>query len=439
MRTRILGAALAALVIMLLAVPARCDVVDLTDGKAKIRLPKDVETPWGMVPTDAELRDSGTGNLKMAYDEASLGRQRFPAAQIVEIYLTAAYANTPFNNGENYGRSGYWNEAAEAFRQAATELEGASKQWALYKRMIATTSTGNDRAVLQAANDVLASDPKTYYFGPAQELRARLFAKNGQMKDAIATLQKVIDAEGMNVRDYFSAKYLQTWLTKSVPAMSANSADAWKEAVQAYDALLLELKNHRNSELASVPRFKMLMSKGEALRSLGQREPALKIFDEIIANANESTDKTVLAGVYYGLGDLVYDEATTMQAKSTSSTSKEKVKALLDQAALHYLRVILLYGDYADSRDRFGATRGAARVFKDIFHLSGDKDCDAAHKSYKYYRDAVQMMDQGEEKRLLYNEALALKDQMNASCGVPGENPSAKDKDKEEKDGSGSR
>jgi tetratricopeptide (TPR) repeat protein len=259
----------------------------------------------------------------------------------------------------------------------------------------------------------LASTPKTYYFGPAQEMRARIYARNGKMKNALAALKAVTDAEGMNARDYFSAKYLSTWLSKT---LGANSIEKWTAAEKAYRALLRELEGHPRNQLAQVPRFRVLMSLGEALRGTGKAAEARKVFDQILGEANDATDKGVLAGVYYGLGDSVFEEATRLQAQSGSGASKDQIKALLNQAALHYLRVVYHYGEHAGQRELFGATQGAARVFRSLFTLSGEEDCVAGRRAYDFYRQATDMQQQGEERRILIGEGLALKERLDAKC-----------------------
>lgn len=413
MRHRIFVAAMAVAFAVLLTTPAWADIVDLTDGENGFRKPKSskIETKWGDVPSDRDLRESGKDNLELAYDRSKIGRHDFPSAQVVEFWVTRAFENESFNNGEQYGLRGYWVEAAAAFAQAASELEGTGKQLALYKRMIVVSQTGQDNATLSAANKLLASNPKTYYFGPAQERRARIYARRKKMGNALKALEAVTSAPGMNVRDYFSAKYLSVWLSKTV---GADSMEKWQKAEKAYRELLRELEAHPRKQLAQVPRFRILMSLGESLRGVGKLDEARKVFDQILDEANDATDKGVLAGVYYGLGDAVFEEAKKLQAGS--ATPKEQIKALLDKAALHYLRVIYHYNEHAGLREMTGATEGAARVFRSLFTLSGEKDCVAGRRAYELYRKASEMQPQGEIKRILVSEGLALKARLDDVC-----------------------
>ena len=418
MRARIFGAAAAAALLVLIAGPALADILDLTDGQKGFRLPKsrDINTPWGEFPTDTELRASGRRNLELKYDRFELKGQGGSAAQVVSVYVTEALMNENFSNGEKYGVSGYWQEAAQAFGQAAAELSGAAKQEALYKRMLAIKNLGNDQATLKAAQDLLDSDPKTYYFGPAKELMARLAWLGGARKQGLAALQSVVDAPGMNVRDLYNAKYLSTWLTKTV---GADSMEKWAAAEKAYRDLLTEIDRHPNRKVAEIPRFKTLMSLGESLRGQGKNDEARKVFDQILDSANDGTSKEVLAGVYYGLGDVAFQAAIEAQKKGMSSPATRKaVHALFDQAAMHYLRVVLLYSDFAGTRELLGSTQGVARSFASIFTITGEKDCDLARRAYEFYRRAVDMQERGEAKRILVAEGRALKEKLDAACAA---------------------
>lgn len=418
MHRHLLGAALAVLLGSLLAGPARSDIVDITDGKDGIRLPKKITSRWGTAPSDIELGESGQRNLKLAYDAFELGGEKGDSAQLVDVYVTECFENEQFNDGEKYGESGFWQESAEAFAQAAEVLTGAARQVALHKRMLALANLGDDAGTLAAADALLADDPKSYYFGPTQEIRARIFARRGKRAEATAALKLVTDAPGMNVRDYFNAMYLSTWLTKTV---GADKPEKWAAAETAYRSVLGELDKHARKQLAQIPRFRVLMSLGESLRGQGKADEAKKYFDLILAEANVATDKGVLAGVYYGLGDAAYDEAARLQsAPGGTQTTREKVVELLNQAGLYYLRVVLLYKDYAGQRELYGATRGAAKAFSTLFTITGEKDCEIARRAYEFYRQAHQMSERGEAQRLLFREGQELKQKIDAVCGKAG-------------------
>ncbi len=392
---------------------ASADIVDLSNGA---RLPKksEIVTEWGQYPSDNDLKVSGKGNLKLAYDKLTIGSTPGDAAQVSSVYITDAVFNQNFAAAEQHAVRGYWEDAAQAYRMAADDLKGSAQQWALYKRMLAIANTNDPGATLKAADELLASDEKTYYFGPAQETRARVFATNGRLGQALGALKMVTDAKDMNVRDYFSAAYLREWLTKFIRAQSAeNYADAEK----AFRGLLTELERHPRRQLAAVPRLKIMMSLAASVRAQNRSEEASKIFEEILAGTDERTDKTVLAGVYYGLGDVAFEEAAVLQTRVKAEPNlKPQVKEKLETAALHYLRVILLYKAAAGQREVFGATQGVARAFSQLFKASEEKDCELARRGYDYYVQAVNMMPRGEARRLLVREGKALKARIDEIC-----------------------
>ena len=414
MRYRALGAlALTLTALACVASVASADIVDLSNG---VRLPKkkSIETPWNEYPSDAELRASGRNNLKLAYDECVLGSQRIDAAQIQGVYITTALANVHFVSGVQNGIRGYWEEAAEAFRMAADDLEGAAKQEALYNRMLAVANTNKPAATLKAADELLASDPKTYYFGPAQEMRAKVFATNNQLAHALGALKLVGDAPKMNVRDKYSAAYMNIWLSIFIRAQEPAH---FAQAEKAFEDLLNKLSLEQRHQLATAPRLKIMMSLAASIRSQGRREEAKKMFEEVLAKTDKRTETSVLVGVYYGLGDVAFEEAAAKQEKIQDQPHlKEEVKQNLEVAVLHYLRVLLLYKDSAGQRELFGASRGAALVFSRLFDLSDEKDCESARRAYAFYVQAVGLQPRGEARRLLVREGKALKQRIDELC-----------------------
>jgi len=415
MRYRGIGATILALAVLLAWIAtAEADILDTSDG---IRLPKkdEIKTPWGEFPRDEELKESGKNNLDLNYEEFDIGKVRGPAGQVARIYITEAITgNVEFQAAETHAERGFWMEASQAFRAAAESLSGLAKEVALYKCMVATANTNDPESTLRAADALLAANPKGYYFGPAQETRARAFATLGRMNDATAALQLVLEAPRMNVRDYFSAAYLKAWLTTYI---GARSKEQFATAEKAFKDLLTELDRRPQKELATVPRLRILMSLAASIRNQGRSDEAKGMYQQILKAAGETTDASVLAGVYYGLGDVAFEEASALQSRAAGAPElKKQVRDMLDQAALHYLRVLLLYKDAADQREVYGATQGAARVFATIFTVSNEQDCEAASRAYDYYRQAVDMQPSGEMRRQLVREGRALKKRMDEVC-----------------------
>jgi tetratricopeptide (TPR) repeat protein len=410
MKQSIFGAAVATLLLLLPpAGLARADVVDQTDRK---RLPA-ITTPWGDVPSDQELNDTRRQELTIAYDTCEFGRQRIDSALVKEFWISETIRNQDFNAGERAAQRGYWPNAAESFAAAAEALQGAAKEVALYKRMLVLANNGEPQPTLAAADDLLAAFPKAYHYYAAQETRARVFASAGQMPKALQALDAVINAPGMNVRDRYAAKQFKIWLTRLVgasePAQFAAAETALRE-------LLQEIDRDPKRALAATPRLRTLTGLGQSLRGQGKTDEARQIYQQLLSAADQSTGGDILAGVYYGLGDASFEQAASLRERGAAA---DKVREQLDLAALHYLRVMLLYSAAAGQSELYGATRGAARVFSALFTMGGEKDCDIARRAYEYYRQAVQMQDRGEERRTLVREGKALKDRLRVARVPP--------------------
>jgi hypothetical protein len=404
---RTLAALAGAVLAVLLASPARADVLDEVGGA---RHPNGVTTPWGTPPTDAELEQTRDQAVSLAYDNVTLGRTKLDAAQVKEFWTSAAIRNQEFQAAQRAAQRGFWEEAAESFTAAADSAEGATKEVALYYAMITRANTGDQEATLRAADTLLAVAPKTYYFYPAQETRARVFAIQGKVAEAKAALQAVLQAPGMNVRDFFNAKYFLVWLTEFT---SATTPEQFAAAEKSFRGILDEIGRHAKRDLAAGPREKARLALATCLRGQGKGADAKQIFQQVVDAAVEGTDPRVLVGAYNGLADAAFEEAVKLQQ---GGGARDAVKSALDTASLHYLRVLLLYGDYADTRERYGALSGAARVFASLFTLTEDKDCELGRRSYEFFRQAHELQEAGEEKRALYREGKDIKDRLDAAC-----------------------
>jgi tetratricopeptide (TPR) repeat protein len=347
------------------------------------------------------------------------GGKDYPAGQVALIYFNAAEGNEAFKDGDVRGSSRFWQEAAESYGQAAEELKGSARQAALYKQLLTLANLGDVDATLTAAEQFLTEYPKSFYFGPVQIKRALVYASKGRQDEAVAALKRVADAPGMNPRDLFEAEYLRIWLTKMVPARTKEQfADAEKEfrgLVEAID------KNPRGKADASDQRVKAQARIAKTMLLQGKGTEARTLMDQTLTGLPKATERPALAAAYGSRGD-----ALNLLAKQAMEGGKRAdAKTLAEQAVLDYLRVAIFYGDEADPSDLFNATQNAARVFRSLFNLSGDKDCELARWSYDCYVQAAGMLGAGEEKRTLVREGLSLKEAMDKACGS-GETPPPK-------------
>jgi hypothetical protein len=117
--------------------------------------------------------------------------------------------------------------------------------------------------------------------------------------------------------------------------------------------------------------------------------------------------------VYAGLGEVHL--APSKRARGAGET--DRARDLATSGVLAYLQVSESHPEYAEREDLLRAYEGVARLFGDLFALSDERDCDAAERSYAYYRRAVDMLDPNDpERRRLVGEGRALDARFRASC-----------------------
>ena len=162
----------AAILLLLAAAPAHADMIRLKDGTW---LPKKLSEKMGEAdaPNDWMLKQSGKSNLDLSYDKCSVGRDSVSASEVDAIFSTTAFENEFFRNGDLQGQAGAWLEAADSFAQAAENLKDASREIAMWKRIIVLAETGDLDATMKAIDELLTAFPKSYYFAQARDKRAR--------------------------------------------------------------------------------------------------------------------------------------------------------------------------------------------------------------------------------------------------------------------------
>jgi tetratricopeptide (TPR) repeat protein len=397
--------------------PARADILVLRDGNV---LPKDLQMKAGEAPGEADLAKSRSMSLDLAYDVVKGGGKDYPAGQVVDAFLDAAEANENYRSAEKHASAGFWEAAAESYAAAAEELKGSAKQQALYKKVLSIANLGDVDGMLKAADEMLAEFPKSFYFGPVQQKRALALASKAKMAESVAALKTVADAPGMNPRDLFEAEYTRLWLTKMVDARTPSDFTA---AEKEFRGLVEAIDRHaRGKQDAADQRIKALARVGKALVHQNKLADARKILDEILGAATATTEKAALAAAYSARGDALHAAAREAQ----TAGKKDEMTALIDDAILDYMRVALMYGDEAEVSDVYSAKHSLARVYRNLFTLSGDKDCEAASRAYEYYRQAMDMLPQNSPARAeIVREGRSLKEVMDKACAKPEAAPPA--------------
>jgi hypothetical protein len=412
MRILLLGAALAAgfLVPAVLAGPAQADIVVLRDGRA---LPKEINLEPGQVPNDDQVEASRSKRLEpLGYDLVKLGGVEVPAGMIVTVYTNDSWTNPDFASGDRSAAGGLFENAAGEFERAAESLRGTSKQLALWKRAAALAELENPVAMIAAIDQLLAEFPKTFFLGDVQRRRARALASKGDKTGALAALEKVTSAPGINKHDLHETELLKLRIEKVMEA--GRNAAAWAAVEAAYRDRLKAIEGDvaARAELEDL-RLRALVGIGRALVGQDKAADAKKPLEEVVASPVALGDKGTLAAAYSALGDVVFVEARTTQSQAVGNEElKKKAAEQLDNALLHYLRVTEFYYADAERGDLYNARANAARVFVAMFTLSNDKDCEAGAKGLNYFNGASKLIPRGLEYSALSKEANALKARM---------------------------
>ena len=382
--------------------PARADIVVLSDGNVLPKRLQEKVTP-DKVPSDASLKQSGRDNLELRFDVVKVGREMASAALVKEIYPTIAFLNPDFINAEIAASRQDFQGAAEGFGRAAEELTGASKQVALYKRVLCYRYDNDADGALGASKTLLAAAPTTYYFAELETLRARIYMIKGRKKDAKEALERIVEAKDMNARDYFDAKL--TLIDFFQMAGAGSDPAAYAKAEKAYRQLLTEITTRRNAEKdAAIQQLRAYAGVAKCLVRQGKVSDAQKIFLRIVSDKRAGGHTELLASAYRGLGDTQY--STVQRKLKSGAVSKDKIPGVvkeLHEAAKSYLRVARYYGSEAGD-ELTPSMLNCARVWATIFTLEGENNLDLGLEAQRMFLDAHRRMPRGEERRVLTTE-----------------------------------
>ena len=411
---RTFWAATAAFLLLCAAAPAHADMIRLKDGTW---LPKKLNDDMGEAdaPNDFMLKKSGKNNLELSYDKAGIGRETVSASEVAEVFSTAAYENEFYRNGDLQGQAGAWLEAADSFAQAAENLKDASREIAMWKRIIVLAETGDLDATMKAIDELLTAFPKSYYFAQARDKRARILLSKGKGAEAKKELDMVLAAPGMNARDYFEAKLAKIHFFSLIPA--GNDAAKIGATRKEYERMAQEIRGRTGAaQEAAIQLLKANTGVGRCLVYEGEYDKALNTLRPVVDDKKSVQDPGLLARAYAGMGDAIFAKVKAeLKGGNLPKEELPRVQEALTKAALHYLRTSMFYVESAGD-DRFPATAGLARVWATQFQLGGEKDCALGKRAVKAYYDAHQMLPRGEKQRLFTTEAKGFIDKYNAAC-----------------------
>jgi hypothetical protein len=352
-------------------------------------------------PPDEVLAGSSGTRIDASYDVVKVGGQSIPAGQVRKIFSDESVTNEEFRKANSAGEAKLFKEAGDGFSAAAETLTGMGKQDALWNAVRAYQEAGLPDETNGAIDALLAAFPKSFYFAPAQMVRARVMLAKGDLEGAKKAFSAVGAEKGMNPRDSYRAEYMRIFLTEEAQRQAEAARGNYQkliDTIQRGDPVL----GAAASQLATV---------GLANTLLTAKKPseALVLYNR----ATESRDADVLAAAYAGLGDISFGEAKGLRDEKKLPEAKAK----LEEAVLHYLRVTVLYRpDAEEAAPILRSLSNQASVFKVLFEMSGQKDLDALDKACNSYYQLYQALDDGNpEKRAAvrtYNELVKIRKEL---------------------------
>lgn len=414
---RTFWAATAAFLLLCSTATARADVIKTRDGQwwpASIQ----GDMQGASAPSDNVLKKAARSDATLEYDTVKIGGKSFSAGEVVEVYGSDAFANEAYRNGDVQAQTQAWEEAAANFAIAAEELKGASKQIAMWNRVLCLAQSNNASKTFDAAQQLLEAFPKTWYFARVQDMRARVLLNGGKSKDAKAALAKVTNAPGMNARDYFEAKIASTQFFSL--AAAGKDHDKLEAARREFQMIVNEIRGRTGAQKeADIQMLKATVAMGRCYVYMDGYDGALPLFKKVVGDPASLEDKALLAQAYTGMGDAVYGKIKAELAKGDVKEDQlPRINKQLTQAALHYLRVSTFYVESAGD-DLFPATVGLARVWATEFTINGETDCPMAKRATQYFITAHKMLGRGEQRRLLTREVKLFLAKREAACKVP--------------------
>ena len=226
------------------------------------------------------------------------------------------------------------------FRRAMDRFEGALqdkdlagearytwvKQHALWNVMQCAAALGDLDSIIKTTDRLLAAVPDSFFYAPALLKKAEALQDKNDAKGAEAVfkqLQADVGAKGLHEEWARKAELGLVLLDRSLPAA---------EKQRKLEGIAE--KNKGSPEFADVA-SRARVEVGNAMVEAGQYKDAQTRFQSIIAGG--TTDGTILAGAYSGLGDCAFNLAVAAQADPA------KANPLFEDAALHFLRVAATY------------------------------------------------------------------------------------------------
>jgi hypothetical protein len=352
-------------------------------------------------PPDEVLANSAATKIDATYETVKVGGSTIPAGQVKKIISDESVTNEDFRKANADVQAHLYKEAGEAFSAVAEKMAGMGKQDALWSAVLAYQYAGLPDETNAAIDALLAAFPKSYYYAQAYTIRARVFLAKGDLEGAKKAFSAIAAEKGMNPRDAYRAEYMRIFLTEE--------AQRQVEAARGNYQKLIDTISRGDSVVGATA--SQLATVGLANTLLMGKKPAEAA--ALYNRATESRDPDVLAATYTGLGDIAFGEAKALRDDKKLAEAKAK----LEEAALHYLRVTILYRpDAEEIGPILRALDNQANVFKVLFEMSGQKDLEALDKACNSYYQLYQALDDGNPAKKAavrtYNELVKIRKEL---------------------------
>ena len=242
--------------------------------------------------------------------------------------------------------------AREAFSKVSDpKWARAEASWLAAQSWLAE---GDGAAAEKALAAFKAENPTSRFVAKATEARARALLQLGKVEDAKTELRQLVKIPGLGEEATFEADYGLAWIDEQVAAQK-NDAAGIAAAQKLYDALIAKLGGKAQYEAllrrCQVGRARCMLASGKA-------PEARDVLEKMAADTKQ---RRALAGIYNALG--------TATLRAAPAGDKEAQK----QALLHYLRVVILYGEEPGAEeDCAEAMYHAGFLFRELKALGPD-------------------------------------------------------------------
>ena len=365
-------------------------------------------------PPDEVLAASAPNKADAGYDVVKIAGVSIPAGQVRKIRSSDSVTNEDSRKAVGDAAAQLFKDAGDAFAAVGQRLTAMGKQEALWNAVLAYRDAGIPEDTDTAIDALLAAFPKSFYFAPAQAIRARVMLAKGDLDGAKKAFSAVGAEKGMNLRDSYRTEYMRIFLTE--------------EAQKQYDAArgdyqkLVDTIAKGDAAQGTVASQLATVGLANCLAQAKKTAEALALYTQ----ATTSHEPDVLAGAYAGLGDIAFREAAALR----EDKKLPEAKAKLEEASLHYLRVTLLYRpDAEEAGPILRALDSQAKVFAVLFEMSGQKDLDALDKACASYYQLYQALGDGPQRKQAvrtYNDLVKTRKELAEKEPAPDKEPPPK-------------